>query len=171
MATPKKIDTVKDLGEKVAKAKAIVLTDYQGLTHKQLEQLRKALKKVNAEFTIAKNTLLKRALVEHKKTLSDSILTHTTAALFAYEDEASPVKELVQFFKTATKGKLKSGLLGDVEMNETELERLATLPPRMQLLAQLAAQLMAPVSGLHNALSWNMRKLVWALDAVKNKKQ
>jgi len=76
----------------------------------------------------------------------------------------------VKFFKDATHGTVRAGLLGATQLNATEIERLSTLPAREQLLAQLVGQLQGPLYGLHNALSWNIRKLVWTLGAVKSKK-
>lgn len=170
MATQKKIETVQKLTDKVARARTMVITDYTGLKHKQLEELRKSLKKVKAEFTVTKNTLLKKALSENKKTISEDLLNASTGALFAYEDEAAPVKTLADFFKAAASGKIRGGLLGQVKMTEAEVQQLASLPSREILLSKLVGQLMAPVSGLHNALSWNIRKLVWTLDGIKSKK-
>ena len=67
MATQKKIDTVTLLTDKISRAKAMVFVDYRGLKHKQMEELRKNLKKVEAEFTVAKNRLMKRALDSAKR--------------------------------------------------------------------------------------------------------
>src|SRR3989344_7755948 len=103
MATQKKIDTVTELTDKLSRAKAFVLADYRGLKHKQLEELRKSLKKVEGEFVVAKNRLFKRALGERAKEL-DSILQETTATLFSYADEIAPLKELFKFFKEASAG-------------------------------------------------------------------
>lgn len=170
MATKRKIDTVKALTDKLVRAKALVLADYVGLTHKQLEELRRELKKVEAEFTITKNTLLKRALESVKKAIPDEHLAHSTAALLAYADEVAPVKTLVKFFKTANLGKIKVGLLGAHQLTDADVEKLATLPTREVLLAQLVGQLNAPISAFHNALSWNIRKLAWTLEAIRTKK-
>lgn len=170
MATAKKIDTVSKLTDKVQRARAMVMADYTGLKHKQLEELRGNLKKVHGEFTITKNTLFKRVLTENKKVISDKNLDNATGTLFAYEDEAAPIAELVAFFKSANMGKIKGGMLKDTEIDAATVERLATLPTRNALLSQLVGQLMAPVSGLHNALSWNLRKFVWTLDGIKSKK-
>ncbi len=169
MATQKKIDTVTELSEKVSRAKAIVLTDYRGLKHKQLEELRKLLKKTEGEFVVAKNRLLKRALGGKAQTL-DTSLTDATATLFAYADEVAPLKELLKFFKTAGVGKPKAGLLGNTLLNEAEVTRLAQLPTKNVLLGQLVGQLNAPIQGLHYALSWNINRVVWALNSIKNSK-
>ena len=90
--------------------------------------------------------------------------------LFAFEDEAGPVKELVNFLKTTNLGTIKAGLLGATNLSIDEVNRLAELPARPMLLSKLTGQLQTPLSGLHNALSWNLRQLVWTLDAVKSKK-
>lgn len=169
MPTNKKIETVKELAEKVTKAKSIVFADYRGLKHKQLEELRKTVKKANGELVIAKNRLMIRALGTAaegvKATLNDS-----TAALFSYADEVAPLKELVKFFKAAGMGKTKAGLLDGQALNEADVTRLAQLPGREQLLGQLVGQLNAPIQGLHYAMSWNIRKLMYALGAIGKSK-
>lgn len=167
--TPKKAETVVALTEKVAKAKSIMLVEYQGIKHKQLEELRRNLKKSDAEFAIAKNRLLKRALGDKAKSI-ESLLEQPNASLFAYADEVAPLKVLVKFFKAVGFGKIKGGLLGDTALTEADALRLSTLPTREVLLGRLVCQLNAPIQGLHYALSWNLNKLAWALNAVKNKK-
>ena len=166
MATQRKIDTVTSLSSQLSRAKSVVVADYRGLKHKQLEYLRKNLKKVEGEFTIAKNRLFKRALGDNAEKLADS-LSQTTAILFAYGDEVAPIRELLKFFKTAGFGTPKAGLLGSVALTQSDVTKLSNLPSRNILLGQLALQLNAPIQGLHYALSWNIQKLVYALNAVK----
>jgi len=168
--TKRKIDAVTELTEKVAKAKSIVLADYRGLKHKQLEELRRTLKKANAEFAVTKNRLFAKALGD-KAAAIESQLTEATGALFAYADEVAPLKELLKFFKTAGFGKTKGGLLGSVALSDADVTKLSTLPARPVLLGQLVRQLNAPIQSLHYALQWNMNKLVWGLNAVKNMKR
>jgi large subunit ribosomal protein L10 len=167
--TPKKVQTVTDLTDKVSRAKSIMLVEYQGIKHKQFEELRRNLKKSNAEFVVAKNRLLKKALGDKAKKI-ESLLEQPNASLFAYEDEVAPLKELVKFFKAVGFGKIKGGILGTQILTDTEVTRLATLPTREVLLGNLARQLNAPIQGFHYALNWNLNKLVWALNAVKEKK-
>lgn len=170
MPTQKKIDTVNNLTEKLTKAKVVVLADYRGLKHKQLEDLRKVLKKDQGEFIVAKNRLVKRALGDKVGDV-ESVLNETTAVLFAYADEVAPLKDLLKFFKTTGLGKTKAGLMGNAVLTEADLTKLASLPSRNVLLAKLVGQLNAPIQGLHHALQWNINKLVWALTGVKAKKQ
>lgn len=165
----KKADTVAVLEEKVGKAKAMIMTDYRGIKHKDMEAIRKVLKKADAELVVSKNKLMLRALGAKADSVASSF-TESTAVLFEYGDEVAPLKELLKFFKTATIGKAKGGLLGDRVLTEAEVNKLATLPSREMLLAKLVSQLNAPIQGLHYALSWNLNKFVWALNAVKAKK-
>lgn len=174
MATQKKINTVREMTEKITKAKSIIFADYVGLKHKQLEDLRKKLRLVGAEFMVTKNKLLERALrqAQGKSSFEDlhSALTNATGTLFNYDDEVAGIKELLKFFKAANVGKTKAGLLGTQVLTDAEVTRLATLPTHKMLLGQLAGQLMAPIQGLHYALSWNMNKLVWALSRINQQK-
>jgi len=169
MPTQKKVDVVSELADKVAKAKSIVLADYQGLKHKQLEELRKKLKSTQGEFVVTKNKLFIRALGDNAKAL-EADLRDPTATLFSYADEVSALKELIKYFKTAGIGKTKSGLLGSTYLSVNDITRLSNIPNREVLLGKLAGQLQAPISGLHYAMSWNIRKLMYALNAVKEKK-
>lgn len=173
MATQRKIDTVTLLSSKLSRAKSVVVADYRGLKHKQLEELRRTLKKVEAEFTVAKNRLFKRALRSAQGKLSDvadkldESLSQTTAILFSYGDEVAPIRELLKFFKLAGTGSAKAGLLGENPLTEADVIKLSTLPTHQVLLGQLAGQLNAPIQGLHYALQWNLKKLVYVLNAVK----
>ena len=118
---------------------------------------------------VAKNRLVLRALGDRGEGLKDS-LTEQTAVLFSYKDEVAPLKEMLKFFKAAGMGKAKAGIMGTTVMTEKDVTRLATLPSKEVLLGKLVGQLNAPIQGLHYALSWNINKLVWALNAVKGKK-
>jgi large subunit ribosomal protein L10 len=169
MATQKKIDTVTELTDKASKAKSIVFTDYVGLKHKQLEELRKKLAPVNGEFAVTKNTLMSRALGD-RADLAKPMLKQATGTLFSYGDEVTPVKTLLAFFKAAAMGKTKGGLLGTTVLSESDVTKLAALPNKDVMVGMLVRQLNAPIQGLHYALSWNINKLVWALSALKGKK-
>jgi large subunit ribosomal protein L10 len=167
--TPKKMEMVTSLTDKAGRAKSIVFADYRGLKHKQMEELRKLLKKVEGEIVVAKNRLMKRALGDRAASV-ENLLSDTTAALFSYADEVAALKELAKFLKAAGVGKTKGGLLGDTVLTGEEVDRLSALPTREVLLGRLVSQLNSPIQGLHYALSWNMNKLVWALSALKDKK-
>lgn len=170
MATTKKIETVKEIGEKIQRSSCVVLTNYQKLTHKQLEDLRKLLKKHEAEFLIAKNTLFLKAMKDFLGKEPELVLEGQTAILFAYGDEIAPIKELLKFAKTNAMPQLKAGFLKTTKLSVDDLNRLVKLPNKQTLIAQLVGQLNAPIQGLHRSLSWNIQKFVYALSAIQKTK-
>lgn len=162
----KKVGVVAELTEKATRAKAIVFTGYQGMTHVQLEQLKKGLKKLNAELVVAKNSLLAIAIKhENFKTLEGA-----TATLFAYDDVVGPIKELAKIIKAIKMPTIKFGILEGKVLAETDILRLSTLPTRDVLIAQLVGGMKSPIYGLHRALNWNIQKLVMTLKAIEKRK-
>lgn len=173
MATQKKIETVAKLAEKLASAKSVVLANYQGLTHRQLEDLRKAAKVAGGEFMVAKNTLIKRSLSDtNYQILTTNIesLSGPTALLLSYKDELAPLQAVASFIKQFQLPILKIGTLAGKLLNGEELLVITRLPSKEVLLAQLTGQLASPLYRLHHALTWNLQKLVLTLKAIENTK-
>lgn len=160
---------VAKLSEKIARAKALVFTNYRGLTHKQLEQLKKSLKALNAELVVTKNTLLKIALKNLKFKIQDD-LVNPTAALFVYDDVIAPLKQIAKTLKLLGLPTIKFGILNNQALTGDQLLKLAMLPSREVLLSQVVSGLKSPVFGFHRALSWNLQKLVMTLSAIQQKK-
>jgi large subunit ribosomal protein L10 len=168
MPAPLKIEKVTDLKDKLFRSKTVVLTDYRGLTVAQLDDLRKKVEAVGAEFEITKNTLLARSL--EGKDVPAEALTGPTATLFSYQDEVSPLKALVDFIKINNLPTIKVGFLGQALITSAQVADLAKLPSRDLLVAKLVGMLKGNQYGLVSVLSGNMRKLVYALDAVAKSK-
>ena len=172
----KKIDQVKALEDKLSRAKAFFLADYRGLKHKQLESLKKSLKKADGEIVVAKNTLLKIALKQNvtieNATMQqfETELREPTATLFAYGDEMAPVKALADFIKANQLPRVKIGFFEGKLATEADFKNLASLPTRDILLATLAMRMKGPIYGLHYACRWNLQRVVIALDQVAKKK-
>jgi len=170
MLKNKKIEAVKKFTEKIKKSKSIIFSDYRGLTVLQIQDLKKQVKKEKGEIVVTKNTLLKRSLADSNFPLpEDSVLEGPTATLFSYEDEISPLKILVSFAKLSGIIKIKAGLFNNVYLSKEKLEELSALPPKNILLAKLIGTIAAPTYGLVNVLQGNIRKLVYTIDAIKNK--
>lgn len=167
----KKEKLVSELVEKVQKSKAMVFTNYQGLTHLQLETLKKALKKAEAEFIATKNTLMLRAL--EGKISNDEDKAHfnkPTGTLFIYNDIVEPLKHLMKTIKELKLPEIKFGIFEGKSVSEKDVVKIASLPPLPVLRAQLLGQMNASIQGLHRALNWNLQQLVLTLNAVKEKK-
>lgn len=167
----KKEKIVEELLGKVEKAKGLVFTNYQGLTHQQIEALKKALKKVNAEFVNTKNTLLLIALKDKIDTAAEKDkFQNPTATLFIYDDVVGPLKELTKSIKEFKLPEIKFGILEGKILTENEMVKISTLPPLEVLRAQLLGNMKGPISGLHRALNWNLQKLVMTLKAIETSK-
>jgi large subunit ribosomal protein L10 len=167
----KKEDIVAKLSEKADKSEGIVFANYQGLTHQQLESLRKSLKKLNAEFVTAKNSLFLLALNQKVNEEAKEQFKNPTGAIFLYGDIVDPLKTLSKMVKELSLPKIKFGLLNGKQITDAEVLKLANLPPLPVLRAQLLGNMMGPVSGLHRALSWNIQRLVMTLSAIEKTKQ
>jgi len=94
----KKEAIVGEITEKVGKAKAMVFTNYAGLTHQQLEKFKREIRSSEAEFAVAKNTLLKRALGDQIAGQEDKF-QQSTGTLFMYGDVVTPLKALAKMMK------------------------------------------------------------------------
>jgi large subunit ribosomal protein L10 len=162
---------VAQLIEKVGKSTGMVFANYQGLTHQQLENMKRNLKKVDAEFIAVKNTLLQLALTDKiDKETSAQHFSQPTGALFIYKDIVDPLKELTKTIKEFKMPIIKFGILDGKVVTDQQVTKIASLPPLPVLQAQLLGQMKAPISGLHRALNWNLQSLVMTLNAVKEKK-
>lgn len=162
--------------DKLNRSQAIFFVDYQGLTHKQLEEARNSLRTIGAEVAIIKNTLMNIALKE-KNIDVEAQLTGPSAILFSYEDPLATAKVLYAFFKKYNLPKIRFGVFSakgglasgkDVRViEESEIAKLATLPSREVLLSQLVGLLNSPIRSLVYDLNFNVTKLVQLLSEVK----
>ncbi|QQG43111.1 MAG: 50S ribosomal protein L10 [Candidatus Daviesbacteria bacterium] len=162
-----KQQTVENITNKLGRAKAVVLTDYKGLTMPQLANLRMQLAESDSEFTVTKNTLLQRALPTSNFPFPTSNLEGPTAALLAYGDEVTPIKILVKVLKDAGVGKVKAGFLGETILDEGKIQQLASLPSKDELRAKTVGVLVAPLQGIVGVLQGNLRNLVYALSEIQ----
>lgn len=163
-----KEESVQILTDKFSRSHSVVFADYQGLTMKQLTDLRNKLRDEEAEFTVTKDTLSKLALKQANLSLpEENIESGPTATLFSFGDEISPLKILVKALKDAGLGKIKGGFLGTEFMEAFSLNRLASLPTKQELQGQVVGLLVAPLSGIVNVLQGNLRNLVFALDQIR----
>ncbi len=165
----KKEGIVGEVTEKVNKAKTMVFTDYTGLTHKQLEEFKKELKKADAEYVVAKNTLLKIALGD-KAAGQDDKFIKPTGTMFMYGDVVAPLKALSKMVKDTEKPQIKFGWMEGQVLSEKDVLKIATLPSREVLIAQMLGMMKAPIQGFHRALSWNLQKFVMTLAAIEKQK-
>jgi large subunit ribosomal protein L10 len=161
----KKETLVSEYVEKLRRSQAVIVTEYRGLTHKQLEGLRRDLRGVESELAVSKNTLMARALTEVGLPAPDALLTGPTAAVFCYNEVAAPTKVLTKFAKDTKIMVLRGGIMGQSVFNEAGVQALTDLPGKEQLRAQLVGALQSPISGLVNVLAGSLRGLMNVLNA------
>ena len=166
----KKIQIVEGLNQKLGKSKGLVFTNFEGLKHKQIEDLKKAIKPLQAEFVVAKNSLVLRALNENKIKVEESQFEGPTGTLIIYDDVVGPLKALAKLIKELGIPNVKFGILDDKTFTSEQVLKISTLPTREVLLSQVAMGLKSPIFGLHRALNWNLQKLVMTLNAVAKSK-
>lgn len=172
MPAPKKVEKLKNLAQKLKEADSVVLLNYQGLTHKQLSDLRKKLKEVGSLLSVTKNTLLRLALKSsHLKLPAPSdALTGPTAALFIPADPIPPLKILKEFQDEFDLPKIKIGIFKGELFSKEKVLKLATLPKKDVLTSQLVLALKSPTQRLALSLAWNLQKLTRILKSIRQSK-
>jgi len=163
---------VSDLRERIDRAPVLYLTDFTGLNVKAMTELRSSLKKSGAEYFVVKNRLAKRVFTESEELpdISES-LTGPTGFVFGYEDVAGAAKALSDFAKAHDKRPVfKLGVMENKILQPEQVERIATLPSREMLLAQLAGALEAPMSMLATALEAKLQETAGLIDAPKEER-
>jgi large subunit ribosomal protein L10 len=165
---------VAQLVEKLETSNGLVFTDYKGLTHKQLEDLKKELKKLDSTVVIAKNTLLKLAIDKSKFKENgkdiEAAFAAPTATLFITGDMVEPLKKLSKLIKDAGLPHIKVGILEGSVADEAGVLKIASLPSRETLLAQFVGMLNSPIQGFVSGLNAIPQKFVMTLDAIAKAK-
>ncbi len=162
---------VADLSERLGRAPVVYLTDFTGLDVKAITTLRRELKASGAEYVVVKNRLAKRALGETELPDISESFTGPTGLVLGYEDVVTPAKVLSDFAKAhQDKPAFKLAVLEQKVLQPEQIDRIAKLPPREQLLAELAGVMEAPLQALAGALEAKLQEMAGLLDALKEKR-
>ena len=144
---------VTEYAEKFGKAKSIVLVDYRGLNVAEDTSMRNELRKANVEYKVVKNRLILRAFVNAGYEGFDSVLEGPTAIAVSYDDAVAPAKIIVDNVKKTNKIAVKGGVVEGKIMDAQGVTKVASIPAKPMLVAQLLGMLQSPVRGLAVALS------------------
>ena len=168
----KKKEVTQDLQAQINEATVAVVADYRGLTVEEMTALRAELYKVNAAFTVAKNTLARRAIKGGDWEALEPLLKGPTALLLGRADQVEPVKILTTFLtKNKKPNEIRGGFLDGKMLTAKEVDVLAKLPPINELRAKLMGGIAGPQNQLVAAISGPQRALVNVLDQLSKKKQ
>ena len=143
---------VADLSEKMKSAVSGVLVNYSGITVAEDTKLRKDLREAGVYYTVVKNTLVKLALKDAGIEGLDDVLNGTTALAMSDNDLIAPAKILHEFASKNESFELKAGFMEGKALDKAEVEKIAKLPSKENLLCMVLYALNGNISGLARAL-------------------
>jgi large subunit ribosomal protein L10 len=169
MKRPEKEKLVAELKEKLTGATALYYTDFTGLNVKRMTDLRRRLRKANVEYVVIKNTLALRAVNESG--LVGTRLKGQTGLVIA-KDAVAAAKVLADFAKeNDARPAVKGGLLEGKQLDTEQVKKLANMPSREQMLAELGAGLQSPMAAFVGALNGLLYMFAGALEGLRTQKQ
>jgi large subunit ribosomal protein L10 len=172
MPNKKNIAIVESLQDKLGKTKSVVFANFKGLKVLQIQDLKRQVKKENAEFTVAKNTLLKISLKNLGYELPQNFdLREETGVLFSFGDEVAALKKLVAFAKNTNIPSLKFGFLSKSYMDINQVFALSKLPTYEVLIWKLMSSMNSSTNKMVYALNANIQKLTMVLENYKTKQE
>ena len=169
MARADKATAVADIADQFKDATATLITEYRGLTVANLAELRRSLAGA-ATYTVAKNTLIKRAASEAGIEGLDELFVGPTAIAFVRGEPVDAAKAIKNFARDNKALVIKGGYMDGHPLTVAEVERIADLESREVLLAKLAGAMkgnLAKAAGLFNAPASQMARLAAALQEKK----
>ena len=169
MKRNEKEQLVNELKDKIQGASAVYYTDFSGLNVKRMTELRRRLRRAGVEYVVIKNTLALRAVNESG--LAGSRLRGPTGIVVG-SDPVAAAKVLSDFAKeNEQRPEVKGGLLDGRAIQPAQVQQLASLPSREQLLAELGAGFMSPMAAFAGAMNGLLYMFAGALDALKTQRE
>jgi large subunit ribosomal protein L10 len=169
MKRAEKEQIVTDLSEKLSGAQSLYYTDFTGLNVKRMTELRRRLKRAGVDYVVIKNTLALRA-VNESGLVGEKLKGPT--GLVVGKDPVAAARVLTEFAKEfEDRPSVKGGLLQGKAINNAQVKRMASLPSREQMLADLAASMQSPMAAFVGALTGPLYMFAGALDALKSQRE
>jgi large subunit ribosomal protein L10 len=166
MPTEAKRETVAELRAELARNPTLVISEYRGLSVTELAEVRRALRKSNVTYRVVKNRLMRIAANDAGLEVLGPMLTGPSAIAFGSGDESAVAKAVIDATRPYKVIKLKGAVLGTRSIDANGLTRLAALPSRDVLLAQLAGAFAAPMANMAGLLAAPLRDIAGGLAAL-----
>lgn len=167
----KKDSLIKEVGEKAQDASLLVLTSFEGIDVETDTDLRREIRKTGAHYQVLKNTLAKRVWAGDEYAEIHPHMKGMTGYVLGGEDPVATAKALTEFAKAKPKMfALKTGFFEGQVLSLEQIEELAKIPSRPELLSRLAGAFQAPITKLANVLQAPIQKLAGTLQALADKK-
>lgn len=157
--------------EAVQKSKAVILTQYRGLTTPDLERLREIVRDANGGYSVIKLTLFKLALEKAGYPIPEDLMDGPLAAGFCYAEIPAMAKALRDFAKERDALVLAGGIMADRVLSSADVVAMADLPPLDVLRAQLIGMISGPARNLAGVIAGGVRQVVNVLNAYAEKEQ
>lgn len=139
------IDEIKG---KFDKAVSVVVVDYLGITVAEADAMRKSLREANVDFTVYKNTLVKRAIAGTPDEVLSDVLKGSSAFAFCEEDATASARIIEKSIKSFKKMAFKGGMVEGKFYDAAQIEELSKIPSREELIARFMGSVQSPVSQL-----------------------
>lgn len=139
---------IDEIKEKLERAQSAVVIDYIGITVAQADAMRKKLREANVDYTVYKNTLVKRAIEGTQYAELAQVLDGPSALAFGYEDAVAPAKVLSGIMKEYKKMEFKAGVVEGTYFDAAGVQAVAAVPGREELIAKFLGSIQSPVSKL-----------------------
>mgnify|MGYP000055980473 CR=1 FL=1 len=162
---------VAELQAKLAQTQAVYLTDFTGMSVKEMTEFRNRLRRAGVEYLVVKNTLARRAWSQAHLPDVDGHLEGPTGLVLERRDPVSAAKVLAEFAREFQKPRIKIGIVDRRTVEPADIQRLATLPPREVLLAQLAGALQAPLARLAGGMHEILARFARVVDALRQARE
>lgn len=169
MPTESKERTVAQLREQLAGSRTLIVSEYRGLTVGEIGEIRRSLRKRDVSYRVVKNRLMRIAAADSVGEALSPLLTGPTAIAFG-DDEVATAKAVIETIRPYKVVRITGGVLGDHAIDADAVSRLATLPGREVLQAQLAGAMQSPIATLGGLLGASLRNLGFALAQVRDQK-
>ena len=167
MPTAQKEQTIERLRERLDGAKCLYVTDFTGLDVASMTDLRARLTAARVDYLVVKNTLARRALSEGPFAELAEHMTGPNAFAVSRDDVVTAAKILTDFARERERPQIKAGVIEGQVISLEEIRRIASLPPREQLLAEVVGSARAPIAGLVFVLHGLLAKFVRTVEAVR----
>ena len=169
MPTEAKRETVAELKEALASSRTLIVSEYRGLTVREIAEIRRALRKQDVAYRVVKNRLMRIAAQDTVGAALSPLLTGPTAIAFG-NDESSTAKAVLDATRPYRLVTITGGVLGDRSITADGVRKLASLPSREVLRATRAGGMQSPVATLAGLLVANIRNLGSVLAQVRDQK-
>jgi large subunit ribosomal protein L10 len=165
---PEKVSIVAEIKASLAESDAVLLTEYRGMSVPSIGKLRRTLG-ADTSYKVYKNTLVRIAAEQQGIEGLEPLLHGPTAVAFVKGDAVEAAKALREFAKTEPRLIIKGGLLGGKVLDAAQTAALADMPPKAQVLAEIAGLFEAPLANIASLLEAPVRDIAYAIAALEEK--